>query len=135
MKKLLLVLLVLMMAGALMWANGKSEGGSSSDGKTVLKFMGWEASPLETESVNNGLAIFEQQNPDLTVEYTPVAGEYAAKLLTMMAGDSAPDVFFIQADNYRPFQKRNVLLDITDKMEQELNIDEFIPLVQEKNDH
>ena len=134
MKKILVVLITLLLAMASATAEGKSDakGSEGDSGVTTLKFMGWEASPLETESVKNGLAIFEQQNPDIKVEYTPVAGDYVAKLLTMMAGDSAPDVFFIAADQYRAFQKRNVLLDITDHMNQELNIDEFIPLVQEK---
>ncbi len=94
--------------------------------------MGWEASPLETESVKQGLEQFMKENPNIKVEYTPVAGDYRAKLLTMMAGNAAPDVFFIAADYYRDFQERGVLLDITDRFNKEMNISDFIPLVQDK---
>ena len=68
--------------------------------QVTLQFMGWEASPLETESVR-GLRRFEELNPGIKVEYIPVGGdEYHTRLLTMMAGNAAPDVFFINAEGY-----------------------------------
>lgn len=100
--------------------------------EVTLKFMGWEASPLETESVKQGLEEFMKQNPNIKVEYTPVAGDYRAKLLTMMAGNAAPDVFFIAADYYNSFQERGVLYDLTEYFNQSMNIEEFIPLTREK---
>jgi len=100
--------------------------------QVTLQFMGWEASPLETESVKQGLEQFMKENLDIKVEYTPVAGEYAAKLLTMIAGNAAPDVFFIASDSYRSFQERGVLLNLTEYFNKEMDIDEFIPLSQDK---
>jgi multiple sugar transport system substrate-binding protein len=61
-----------------------------ADEPVTITFMGWEASPLETESVLKGIALFESRNPDIKVEYTPINGTYAEKLLTMIAGDAAP---------------------------------------------
>ena len=102
--------------------------------KVKLQFMGWEASPLETQSVMDGLKLFMQDNPDIEVEY--IAGRFAehhTKLLTMMAGGAAPDVFFLGAEPfYRDFQKRDVLYDITSFFDSEFDLDEFIPLDQEK---
>lgn len=96
--------------------------------KVVLKFMGWEASPLETESVKKGLAEFMKRNPDIVVEYTPVGGDYHAKLLTMVAGNAAPDVFFLSSRGYyREFQKRGVLLDLTDYFNREYKLEDFVP--------
>jgi len=40
---------------------------STAIGKVTLTFMGWEASPLETESVRKGIALFESWNPDIKV--------------------------------------------------------------------
>ncbi|MBD8067890.1 sugar ABC transporter substrate-binding protein [Bacillus sp. PS06] len=103
-----------------------SEG--NKDGIVTLKFMGWEASPLETESVKKGIEKFEATHPNIKIEYTPVPGDqYASKLLTMMAGAAAPDVFFINASDYRSFQERNVLLDLTTYFNNELSINDFIP--------
>lgn len=98
----------------------------------TLQFMGWEASPLETKSVLQGLELFMQQNPDIKVEYTPVAGDYDAKLLTMMAGNAAPDVFFCRCATYRDFQKRGGLLDLTEYFAREMDVNEFIPMARVK---
>ncbi|UUZ93655.1 hypothetical protein LJK87_02715 [Paenibacillus sp. P25] len=45
---------------------GSSPGGKAAgSGEVVtLKFMGWEASPLETQSVKKGLDLFMQQHPE-----------------------------------------------------------------------
>jgi len=106
----------------------ESEGSASSDEVVTLKFMGWEASPLETQSVKKGLDAFMKQHPNIKVEYQPVPGaQYAQKLLTMLAGNAAPDVFFLGAVEYRSFQERGVLLDLTSRFDAEMSLDDFIP--------
>ncbi|GGG25754.1 ABC transporter substrate-binding protein [Paenibacillus abyssi] len=109
-------------------ANSGNNSGNASGDVVTLKFMGWEASPLETEAVKKGLEKFMQQNPDIKVDYQPVPGaQYAQKLLTMLAGNAAPDVFFLGATEYRSFQNRGVLLDLTTMFESQMSLDEFIP--------
>jgi multiple sugar transport system substrate-binding protein len=106
-----------------------SETGGKKEEVVTLKFMGWEASPLETEGVKKGLELFMKQNPNIKVEYQPTPGgaQYVQKLLTMLAGNAAPDVFFLGAAEYRSFQKRNVLLDLTPMFETEMSLNDFIP--------
>ncbi|NRF93762.1 sugar ABC transporter substrate-binding protein [Paenibacillus frigoriresistens] len=109
-----------------------SASSTTAQGKTgqvvTLKFMGWEASPLETQSVKNGLEQFMKQHPNIKVDYQPVPNtQYAQKLLTMLAGNAAPDVFFLGATEYRAFQKRNVLLDLTGQFKKEMSLDDFVP--------
>lgn len=109
---------------------GSSPGGKAAgSGEVVtLKFMGWEASPLETQSVKKGLDLFMQQHPNIKVEYQPVPNtQYSQKLLTMLAGGAAPDVFFLNSSDYRAFQKKDVLLDLTPMFKQEMSLDDFIP--------
>ena len=64
-----------------------------------LTFMGWEASPLETKAVEDGIAAFEAEYPNIKVTYTPgLAGaEYNAKILTSAAAGALPDVMFVAA--------------------------------------
>ncbi|MBO1514569.1 ABC transporter substrate-binding protein [Metabacillus bambusae] len=108
-------------------SNSTSDSGSDSDVVT-LKFMGWEASPLETEAVKKGLKAFMDKNPNIKVEYTPVPQtNYSSKLLTMLAGDAAPDVFFLNTEDYRTFQGKDVLLDLTEYFKAEYSLDDFIP--------
>jgi multiple sugar transport system substrate-binding protein len=108
--------------------NSSDNSSDNSNTKIVtLDFMGWEASPLETEAVKKGLALFMEQNPTIKVNYQPVPGaQYPQKLLTMLAGNAAPDVFFLGATEYRSFQERNVLLDLTAQFELEMSLSDFI---------
>lgn len=48
-------------------SSAKVDSGNSSGKEVRLTFMGWEASPLETESVKNGITKFESQNPNLSL--------------------------------------------------------------------
>jgi len=95
----------------------------------TLNFVGWEASPLETASVENGLEVFMAENPNITVEYNtiPSGGDYNSKILTMMMADTGPDVFFCNAYTYRSFIDGGYLLDITDNFNSVYNIDDYIP--------
>lgn len=122
---LLLLMVCLLMSGcARTTTEIVDENGSNS---VTLKFMGWEASPLETEAVKKGLETFMEQHPNIKVEYIPVPeDQYHSKLLTMLTGNAAPDVFFLGSSDYRIFQKRGVLLDLTSYFNEEYSLDEFI---------
>lgn len=111
--------------------SASSAGDKPQSGKqeqVTLKFMGWEVSPLETESVKKGLDLFMKENPNIKVEYTTIPGgtQYVAKMQALVLGNEAPDVFFLQSDYYRDFVKRKSLLDITDKVNAEGVADDLI---------
>lgn len=99
-----------------------------ADDVVELTFMGWEASPLETKAVEDGIAAFEEQYPNIKVSYTPgLAGsEYNAKLLSSAAAGSMPDVMFVAAASYREFASKGVLLELTDKFDENYSLDDFI---------
>lgn len=115
-------------------SNTGSPDSSSASGKTAsgevvtLNFMGWEASPLETEAVKKGIEIFEKEHPNIKVNYTPGLGgnEYNAKLLSSAASNSMPDVMFMMSRAYRQFVSKGVLLDLTDKFSDDFPLDDFI---------
>jgi len=105
-------------------------GDGDQDGydQVTLEFMGWEASPLETDAVQGGIEAFEYQFPHITIEYivSPGGDDYHARLLTMVAGDAVPDVFFLGSDQYRPFAERGALLNVTDRFDDEFRLDDFL---------
>lgn len=103
-------------------------GEESKDGVVQLTFMGWEASPLETQAVKDGIAAFEKENPNIKVNYTPgLAGsEYNAKLLSSAAAGSLPDVMFVSAESYRAIVSKGALWDITDQFDENYPLDDFI---------
>jgi multiple sugar transport system substrate-binding protein len=90
--------------------------------------MGWAASPLETQAVKNGIAVFEKQNPGIKVTYTPTQSgdNYIAKVLAAIAGNSLPDVFFLASDTYRTVVSKGSLLDITDNFNASFPLEDFI---------
>ncbi|MBK5262186.1 MAG: sugar ABC transporter substrate-binding protein [Peptostreptococcaceae bacterium] len=127
MKKVISSILIMAVCLMGLMATGNKE--VTNNSKTVtLSFMGWAQSPLETQAVKEGIATFEAQNPNIKIQYTPsVSGDdYKAKLLSSIAGGSAPDVFFINARDYRIFAGKGVLLDITNRFLENFPLDDFI---------
>jgi multiple sugar transport system substrate-binding protein len=128
MKRVLSLLVMAVAFTAIVFAGGQAGGTSSGGGAgtVTLTFMGWEASPLETEAVKNGIAAFEKANPGIKVSYTPTSGDYIPKLLSSIAGNSPPDVFFCGSDSYRMLASRGVLLDITERFSAQFPLNDFI---------
>lgn len=108
--------------------SSSDSGEESKDGVVQLTFMGWEASPLETQAVKDGIAAFEKENPNIKVNYTPGLGgsEYNAKLLSSAAAGSLPDVMFVSAESYRAIVSKGALWDITDQFDENYPLDDFI---------
>lgn len=105
------------------------ENAAASDGEVVeLTFMGWEASPMETASVTNGIKIFEELHPNIKVTYTSgLSGtEYTAKLLSSAASNTLPDIMFMQSTDYRTFASKGIIMDITDRFDTEFPLSDFI---------
>ena len=85
----------------------------SAAGPVKLRKMAW-GSALEKENIEKGLAAFEQQNPNIKVEYIHVPQDYDAKLQTMLAAGDAPDVFKVGDGPYADYIQKGALLDIGD---------------------
>lgn len=106
---------------------------AKADEVVELDFLGWEASPLETEAVKNGIAAFEATHPNIKINYTASlsGSEYVAKVLASAASKSLPDVIFCDGYDYPTMASKGILLDITDKFGSEFSMDEFIPASQQ----
>jgi multiple sugar transport system substrate-binding protein len=88
---------------------------ASATEKIKLQFMGREASVYETEANKASIAAFEAANPEYEVEF--ITGKFAdhhTRLMTMMAGNAAPDVFYMEPQFSRAFSDQGLLLDLTD---------------------
>lgn len=61
------------------------------------------------------IAVFEAQNPGITIEYTTAAfGDYFTRLQTDFAAGSPPDVFELNFENLATFASRGVLAPLDD---------------------
>lgn len=91
----------------------KAVAASAAQEQVQISMMGW-GSPLEKANVETGLQAFQEQNPDITVEWIHVPDDYATKLKTALAGGTPPDVYWLS--NPRDYIARNVVMDVTEQI-------------------
>jgi multiple sugar transport system substrate-binding protein len=87
---------------------------SAAQEQVQISMMGW-GSPLEKANVEAGLQAFQEQNPEITVEWIHVPDDYATKLKTTLAGGTPPDVYWLT--NPRDYIARGVVMDVTSQIE------------------
>jgi multiple sugar transport system substrate-binding protein len=99
------------LAGASLFSAAGPGAVRRASAQTEISMMGW-GSPLEKENVDKGLQVFQQQHPEITVDWLHTPNEeYETKLKTAIAGGNAPDVFW--ASNMPDYVAQGVVLDIT----------------------
>jgi multiple sugar transport system substrate-binding protein len=89
-----------------------TEGAGGAEGGTLTFTL--FGGPAEVAAYEDLVAAFEQANPDVDVELTPVAdqGELMGTLTTSFAGGQPPDVFLINYLRYGRFAAEGVLADV-----------------------
>lgn len=106
-----------------------SNGNAAGKGPVEIKVAFWGA-PDEVSIVTNIINEWQKTHPDIKVrlEHTPYRG-YVDKLLTRIAGRSAPDIICTEVDLFVTFQSKNVLLDLTPyiKSDPEFDLKGFYP--------
>jgi multiple sugar transport system substrate-binding protein len=103
--------------------------------KVELRFIYW-GDLSEIEIINSIVADFERQNPTLKVklERAPSGAPYLEKLLTEFAGGAAPDVMFVEVNNFVNFATRDVFLDLNGfiQADPDFKLDTFYPEVVDR---
>ena len=113
---------VLAAAVALVAGCGGGSGVAADDPIRLVLF----GDPVETAGYEELVAAFEEENPDLDVELSPVAeqDDLLAKLTTQFAAGRPPEVFLVNYRNYGQFAASGVLspvqplLDASDVIDQ-----------------
>lgn len=125
MKKLLLAGTILAATSLLVaCSNGHSTG--SSNGATTIEYLNYSSSPTYTKQLNQMVAEFEKENPNIKVDVQSVPFDtYFTKLQTLLAAGKAPDSFEMNYENFVSYASKGVLLDLSDKVKNDksLNLD------------
>jgi multiple sugar transport system substrate-binding protein len=134
MKKALLLLVLAPLAAAFLAGcphrvePGAPAGGEQ--GKVELVLYTWTEVPEFTAN-QELLAKFQAQHPNITVRLQNESGsqQAMAKLQTMMASKTAPDVMSLHGAFYYPFAAKGVLMDLEPlaKADAAFNLDDFYP--------
>jgi multiple sugar transport system substrate-binding protein len=65
-------------------------------GSVVLS--GWRSSQDEGEALTQALLGLPAYNPNLLVDYQPIAGDYRVVMITKISSGEVPDLFYVNAD-------------------------------------
>jgi len=86
----------------------------NSQGQPIkLQYLTWGADPDEIEICQTLIREFESEHPGVIVEHITVPGaSYYAKLLTMIASTTPPDVVYMQPSNFPEFAARGGMLSL-----------------------
>ncbi|HVZ80372.1 MAG TPA: sugar ABC transporter substrate-binding protein [bacterium] len=83
--------------------------GCSKSGGIKIKISSW-GSPEENQILSELIADFNKNHPGVTAELERIPfGEYVTKLLTQVAGGQAPDVIFVEVNNFVDLYLRGAL--------------------------
>ncbi|MFB6291424.1 MAG: sugar ABC transporter substrate-binding protein [Candidatus Bipolaricaulia bacterium] len=86
-----------------------------------LTFSDWHLTePIWEQSLKEGIAMFEAENPNINVELQYVSyGQKESKYATALEAGQGPDVFHLHGYSARSFIERGYLYDVTKFIEQE----------------
>jgi len=127
-KSLVFAITLILVSSCIVGCAGKEE---ASEGAVVIKVAFW-GGPEDITIITDAISEWQETHPGIRVEleHTPYRG-YADKLLTRIAGGSAPDIICTEVDLFVTFQSKNVLVNLTPFIEgdPEFKVSDFFPEV------
>ncbi|MDB5101635.1 MAG: extracellular solute-binding protein [Cyanobacteria bacterium RYN_339] len=92
---------------------GCPRGHEAAGGRIPIRFSGYAGNPAETNLMEKLVKDFNTSQTEITVSYEPVPGQYYPKMLTMLVSKTAPDVFYLDVLQFKPFLAKHVLKPLT----------------------
>jgi len=92
-----------------------------------LAFAYWAVEAREVAVVQDLVARFEAQHPDIHVRVQDVPAKYYEKLMAQFAADQPPDVFILNYGRLGDFAQRGLLADLSPALGAELKRRDFVP--------
>lgn len=108
-RKMSIILVFLFLFTAVLAGCGGSSG--EAGGKKVINVALWDENVKDT--VNKSIELYKKNHPDVEVKvtYTPWA-DYWTKLKTSLAGNSGPDVFWMNGPNFYAYASKGWIKDL-----------------------
>lgn len=120
-KKSAFIILASLLLFSLALAGCGGTRGSSDPNQLTFMFRG---GPDEQKAYTAVVEQFKKDNPGVSVKVIQTnPDQYAAKLQAAITGNSIPDVFFYNPADLKAYVNNNILLDITQYIENKENVD------------
>jgi len=109
-------------------AFAKRAGRAGAQEQITVRMTSPNASPAERAALEATLAGFEELNPGITIEYTPIPADYDTKLLADLAAGNAADIFTSNEIAAPDLVSRGVVQPIDDLMAASgITLDQYYP--------
>ncbi|WP_079526151.1 ABC transporter substrate-binding protein [Halobacillus hunanensis] len=119
------VLLGTVLTGCSNGASSSNDDSGDSSEEVTLQMSGWGSTPIEEELLNETLAAFEEEHPNINVEFDVIADQYMDVLKTRLIGGQAADVFFLDALEAPALMSKGVLEPLDKYVTDEFDIEDF----------
>jgi multiple sugar transport system substrate-binding protein len=114
-------------------SDGAAGGGTEIDEEAIsgeVRLSGGRSSDAEEQLLEETIAAFEEKYPDITVNYEPIASEYATNMLGQFSAGDPPDLFYVGATGEAaPWIEQDLLLPLDDYIagNPEIGMEQFYP--------
>ena len=124
----------IVLAFALQTVGCGTKGGTEKPGRIPIKVAFW-GSPEEIEIISDTVNRWQKSHPDIEVklEHIPF-GSYVSKILTEIAGRSAPDIIASEVNMFVSFADKDIFVNLNPYMEKDKSFDlsDFFPEVVDR---
>lgn len=118
-KKLLVGTVLLTSLGLMVGCNGNESDISNSEGeKTELTIATW-ANVTEAKEFDEILDKLNAQSDSYVLKQMTIPQDYYTKIQTMIAGNSAPDLFWLAQEHIPAYAQNNAVLDLTNQLKEQ----------------
>ncbi|WP_368505573.1 extracellular solute-binding protein [Alkalihalophilus sp. As8PL] len=120
------VLLGSVLAGCGNNGGESTSGENSNDGEvTQITLTGWQSSPQEQKYLDQTIALFEEQNPDIEVTISTIPDSYMDVLRTRLIGGDGPDVFYLDAFEAPGLIETGVVEPLDEYISEDFDLNDF----------
>lgn len=120
-----IILLLCLIIGASLFCCRYMQNKNHFPKKTTVQFASW-GSESEIKILKPLLNKFEQENPDIKIDFLHIPQNYFQKIHLLFASNTSPDVIFINNQYLPVYANAGVLEDLSDK-DSHFSYDEFYP--------
>ncbi len=124
-KKFVLVVLLVIFSTMIFTSCSVSKQ-ANNDGVVTITLSGW-SNLLEKQLLQQVVAEFEALNPTIKVRYDAIADEYMDVLKTRLIGETAADVFYLDALEVPALISPGVLEPLNNYINDEFELQDFAP--------
>ena len=126
MLKKIIWVLVLVIFSTVIFTSCNSSRQANNDGVVTITLSGW-SNLLEKQLLQQVVEKFEASNSTIKVRYDAIADEYMDVLKTRLIGDTAADVFYLDALEAPAMISPGVLQPLNDYINDDFDLQDFAP--------